>query len=158
MVFGGGVFGGVSGGGAEALADILETVGSAGSFEMAGGYENIGGGIGRVNVTIVTPGKYLIVAHVHITVDNVGAVQEAAMRLTKNTVAIANTDTAITRNEAANGLGSLREGGALVHAIELEAGDVIELQVSASTDTGNTSVQSFNNSGRTRIMAIHYGS
>ena len=80
------------------------------------------------------------------------------MRLTKNTVAITGTDTAIGRNEITAGRVTARNGGALLHALELDAGDVIELQISASTGSGNTSVQNFTGSGTTRIMAIHYGS
>lgn len=139
-------------GGADTPA-ILETVGSNGSFELGGGFENVGGAIGRINLTIVTAGRYLIAAHVHVTADNVAAVQESRMRLTNDTVAIASTDTAIGRNEITLGLTSTRDGGALVHILDLDAGDVIELQISASTDSGNTSVQSFGGSGKTRIMA-----
>lgn len=135
----------------------LESVGATGSFELGGGFENVGGAIGRIKVTIATAGKYMIAAHVHVTADNVAAVQEYRMRLTKNTVAITGTDTAIGRNEVTTGYTSTREGGALYHALELDVGDVIELQVSASTDSGDTSVQSFSGSGTTRIMAVHYG-
>lgn len=158
MVFGGGVFGGVSGGGGTTLVDVLETVGSNGSFELSGGFENVGGAIGRINVTIAVAGKYMIAAHAHVTADNVAPVQESRMRLTKNTVAIDGTDTAIGRNESGSGRIFARNGGALVHALELAVDDVIELQISASTDSGNTSVQNFTGSGTTRIMAIHYGS
>ena len=132
---------------------ILETVGSNGSFELGGGFENVGGAIGRINVTIVTAGRYLIAAHIHATADNVAATQEVRMRLTNDTVAITGTDTAVGRNESTAGRTSTRNGGAIVHVLDLDSGDVIELQVSASTDTGNTSVQSFGGSGQTRIMA-----
>jgi hypothetical protein len=144
-------------GGGTILVDPLEQIGSTGTFELSGGYENVGGAIGRIKVTIAVAGKYMIAAHVHVTADNVAAVQEYRMRLTKNTVAIDGTDTAIGRNEITTGYTSTREGGALYHALELDAGDVIELQVSASTGTGDTSVQNFVGSGTTRIMAIHYG-
>lgn len=144
-------------GGGTLLAAPLETIGGTGTFELSGGFENVGGAIGRINVTIATAGKYMIAAHVHVTADDTAAVQEARMRLTKNTVAITGTDTALTRNEVTAGRTSTRNGGALVHALELDAGDVIELQISASTATGDTSVQSYTGSGTTRIMAVHYG-
>jgi hypothetical protein len=140
-----------------ALEDPLEQVGSNGSFELSGGYENVGGAIGRIKITIAVAGKYMIAAHAHVTADDTAAVQESRMRLTKNTVAIDGTDTAIGRNEITVGLTSTRDGGALVHALELAVDDVIELQISASTGTGDTSVQNFAGSGTTRIMAIHYG-
>ena len=139
------------------LEDPLEQVGSNGTFELGGGFENVGGAIGRIKVTIAVAGKYIIAAHAHVTADNVAATQEARMRLTKNTVAITGTDTAITRNESTAGRTSTRNGGALVHALELAVDDVIELQISASTDSGDTSIQSFSGSGTTRIMAVHYG-
>ena len=145
------------GGAGVTLEDPLEKLGSNGSFELSGGFENVGGAIGRINVTIAVAGKYMIAAHVHVTADNVAAVQEYRMRLTKNTVAVTGTDTAIGRNEITTGYTSTREGGALYHAMELDAGDVIELQISASIGTGNTSVQNWSGSGITRIQAIHYG-
>jgi hypothetical protein len=139
------------------LEDPLVQVGSNGSFELSGNFENVGGAIGRIKVTIAVSGKYMIFAHAHVTADNTAAVQEYRMRLTKNTVAVTDTDTAIGRNEITLGLTSTREGGTLAHAMELDAGDVVELQVNASTSTGDTSVQSWGESGKTRIMAVHYG-
>ncbi len=144
--------------GSVVLADPLFAIAAHGTtYELTGGFENLGTTIGRLSVTIVTPGKYMIQAHVHVTTDNVAAVQESRMRLTKNTVAIANTDTAITRNELDNGVATKREGGNMFWVLDLIKDDVIELQVSASTGTGNTSVQSFNGSGITRLIAVHYG-
>lgn len=145
-------------GGGVTLADPLFAIAAASStFELNGGFENLGATVGRLKVTIVISGKYMIYAHVHVTTDNVAAVQESRMRLTKNTVAIANTDTTIVRNELDATPATMRNGGNLSWPLDLVAGDVIELQVGASTDTGNTSVQSFNGSGITRLIAVHYG-
>lgn len=144
--------------GGVALDDPLFAVAATSStFELGGGFENLGSTVGRLKVTIATSGKYMIHAHVHVTTDNVASVQESRMRLTKNTVAIADTDTAIVRNELSATPATMRNGGNLFWALELVAGDIIELQVAASTDTGNTSVQSFNGSGITRLVAVHYG-
>ena len=143
-------------GGRAILADPVECIGTAGQSDITGEfvYQNIAAPVGPVKVTAPRKGWYLASYQLRGQITNQVA-RFLAMRITRNTVAVAGSETVVTA-EGDNGSFWENGGSSNTIAIYLEAGDEVELQVEQQDNTSIGKVIS-DTAGQTALRLVHYG-
>jgi len=136
-------------------APVVKVGADATTFELNGlALEDIDSPVGPMQVTCPATGRYLVLYQAQILCDNADVAVEITIALKIDAVAVALSEVNVYRAESGSSMGDERMGASGQMTLILVKDEVVEMQASASANTGVTSVAS-NVFGRTRLEIVH---